>query len=563
MCSGTTKMTQEKKQISYDSGATWVDVIPSETRPALPVIEYESEDCGYVPPTPTQYRWTQSGTTCIGYDKYQNNIKEQSTDGGTTWSDVSPQQTQDVVIEYSSSQCQSPSVDKKWTATYIGGSTSSANCDSTSAITQNEINITNLASVNIGNCVNTIGNFTFSGCTTLSSVTIPNSVTSIGNMAFKNCENISSVTIPNSVTSIGWSAFSDCSGLTTANIPSGLTDINDLVFFNCRNLSAITIPNGITSIGRSAFEACFALSSVTIPNSVISIANRAFGVCVNIESVSLGSGITSIGDEAFSDCIGLTSITVNATTPPTIGNNVFDNTNDCDIIVPCASETAYKTAWAEYANRITCQITPPTPTFEGKWLATYTGGTTSSAQCDSTSAITENEINLTDLVSVEIGDCVTEIGDNALSGCTTLESVTIPDSVTYIGFYAFDSCSGLTSVELGSGVTTIAAFSFYFCFNLRSITIPNSVTLIGSGAFWGCTGLTSVSIGSGITEIAGNAFYYCSSLSTVTCLATTPPTLGTNAFSNTNNCPIYVPSESLNAYKSAWSDYASRIQAIS
>ena len=45
---------------------------------------------------------------------------------------------------------------------------------------------------------------------------------------------------------------------------------------------------------------------------------------------------------------------------------------------------------------------------------------------------------------------------------------------------------------------------------------------------------------------------------------TTPPTLSSNALDYTNNCPIYVPSASVNAYKSAnnWSTYASRIQAI-
>jgi hypothetical protein len=46
-CSGTTKMTQEKKQQSTDGGETWTDVIPTETRAALPVIEYNSPDCGY------------------------------------------------------------------------------------------------------------------------------------------------------------------------------------------------------------------------------------------------------------------------------------------------------------------------------------------------------------------------------------------------------------------------------------------------------------------------------------------------------------------------------------
>jgi len=40
--------------------------------------------------------------------------------------------------------------------------------------------------------------------------------------------------------------------------------------------------------------------------------------------------------------------------------------------------------------------------------------------------------------------------------------------------------------------------------------------------------------------------------------------LGASAFNDTNNCPIYVPSESVEAYKSAsgWSNYASRIQPI-
>ena len=46
-CSGTTKMTQEKKQQSTDGGETWTDVTPTETRAALPVIEQNSPDCGH------------------------------------------------------------------------------------------------------------------------------------------------------------------------------------------------------------------------------------------------------------------------------------------------------------------------------------------------------------------------------------------------------------------------------------------------------------------------------------------------------------------------------------
>ncbi|MBO7732168.1 MAG: leucine-rich repeat domain-containing protein [Methanobrevibacter sp.] len=268
---------------------------------------------------------------------------------------------------------------------------------------------------------------------------------------------------------------------------------------------------------------------------------------------------------------------------------------------------------------------PPEP----KWVATYTGGTTSSAECDASSAITQNEITKTNLQSVEIGQCVTSIGDRAFTSCTGLTSVTIgnsvtsigneafyrcpltsvtipnsittigsnaffqcnglasitiPDSVTSIGDQAFSFCSGLTSVTIGSGVTTIGDYvfqgssltsvtipdsvtsigqsAFASCLSLTSATIPNSVTTIGEMAFGFCWGLTSVTIPDSVTSIEQYAFFKCSGLTSVTVLATTPPTLGTNAFNDTGNSPIYVPAASVSAYQSAWSTYASRIQAI-
>ena len=76
--------------------------------------------------------------------------------------------------------------------------------------------------------------------------------------------------------------------------------------------------------------------------------------------------------------------------------------------------------------------------------------------------------------------------------------------------------------------------------------------------------MLSVTIGDRITSIGNDAFENHNKLTSITCLATTPPTLGSSAFNNTNDCPIYVPAESVEAYKAAsgWSAYASRIQAI-
>lgn len=124
---------------------------------------------------------------------------------------------------------------------------------------------------------------------------------------------------------------------------------------------------------------------------------------------------------------------------------------------------------------------------------------------------------------------------------TYMTKLEIPNSVTIINNYAFNSCSRLTSVKFPSGVTYIGASSFSNCSGLTSIDIPSNIYYIESMAFQGCSGLTSVIIRN-----------------------PTPPTLGSTAFNNTNNCPIYVPSESVEAYKGAtnWSSYASRIQAI-
>jgi len=183
--------------------------------------------------------------------------------------------------------------------------------------------------------------------------------------------------------------------------------------------------------------------------------------------------------------------------------------------------------------------TPPTPSY--KWLATYSGGTTSSAECDSSSEIVRDEINGTNLVSVEIGDCVTIIGDSAFDSCTSLTSIDISNSVTSIGDWAFRDCTSLTSCTIGSGLTSI-----------------------GQAAFVRCTSLTSIEIPSGVTSIGDYAFTYCTSLTSVTVNATTPPSLGFIVFDETNNCPIYVPSELVDVYKTDtnWSYYASKIQAI-
>ena len=462
----------------------------------------------------------------------------------------------------------------KYKLTLSDSSVVSAACDGTSAVTSGEVSpySSTLVAAEIGDCVTSIGNDTFSYCNSLSSITVPDSVTSIGEGAFGACYSLTSIVVDSNNTV--YDSRNNCNAIIE-------TSTNKLI----QGCNSTLIPSGVTSIGETAFSQCRSLTSITIPNSVTSIGDYAFYNCSGLTSVTIPNSVTSIGASAFRNCSGFTSITVNATTPPVLGNYAFQGST-CAIYVP--NVEAYKSAsgWSTYASRIQAI---PTPGFEGKYKLTLNDSTTVSAACDGTSAITSAETTAytSTLVSAEIGDCVsiigdlafdscyyltsidipsgvTTIGDLAFHYCYSLTSVDIPDSVTTIGDYAFSSCISLTSCTIGTGVTSISSNAFGICEGLSAITIPNSVTTIGAFAFSQCRSLTSIDIPNSVTSIGAYAFGSCSSLASVTVNATTPPTLDSNVFDG-STCPIYVPAASVETYKSAanWSTYASRIQAIS
>ena len=124
-------------------------------------------------------------------------------------------------------------------------------------------------------------------------------------------------------------------------------------------------------------------------------------------------------------------------------------------------------------------------------------------------------------------------GNNRYSG-----SVTIPEKVTYNG----------TTYR----VTSIGEHAFYGCSDLTSVTIPNSITNIAYYAFGRCSSLPSITIPNSVTSIGNKAFYSCDSLTSVTCEATTPPTVGSDAFYNVSkSISVYVPCGCVEAYKTA------------
>ena len=236
--------------------------------------------------------------------------------------------------------------------------------------------------------------------------------------------------------------------------------------------------------------------------------------------------------------------------------------------------------------------TPPPPPPVGNKLVYSISGNTYYIPCTTSSTLTLGEI-VADLVAhgyrmafsavtdAVIGDCVTTLDNDCFNGGRSITSVTIPNSVTSIGEGAFYHNFSLSSITIPSSVTHIGGGAFEQCSMLSSVTIPSSITSIEVETFDDCYRLREVIIPSSVTSIGSSAFYIEESsipsedaaaretLSgrQVYCYAEVPPTLGTNAFDTNYHSlqatyPIYVPSASVDTYKSAWSTYASRIQAI-
>ena len=140
-------------------------------------------------------------------------------------------------------------------------------------------------------------------------------------------------------------------------------------------------------------------------------------------------------------------------------------------------------------------------------------------------------------------DCVVRIK------YTQGEDFVIPCEESYIG--------NLESFELPSPYTRPDA---------TAVTVGNCTAQIGQTCFEDFFQLQTVYISSTVSSIRQQAFYGCSALTTVTIEATTPPTMvWNNTFQGCTSLQhIYVPAQSVNAYKTAqyWDTYANLIEPI-
>lgn len=431
-----------------------------------------------------------------------------------------------------------------------------------------------------------LGGNAFRDLDNLTNITIPNSIILIGYCAFYGCENLTTITIPSELKVIGDSAFTGCSKLTSINIPNSVTTIGAYAFSGC-SIATIFIPNSFISIGSYAFSGCKGtlcidnsnimnvtcyvdsfshklaysgifinskFSEIIFGDNVSIIPQNAFRECYYLKKITFGNNIKYIEDNAFYDC-GLSTVNL-PNSVISIGDKAFYSCNSMtDIYIPNSVISIGSNAFGDCNNLSNVHINDIAKWCEIKFNSSDSNPLYYADNLYVNGQLIEGVLKL---------DKINEIGQYAFYEYEHISSISLPDTVTHIGSYAFKGCDNLSSINLGNGLKIIYKYAFSTCRNLTDIHLCDGIVMINDYAFDCCSSLTKISIPNSITTIGEGAFSNCSSLSEVFCKATTPPSIGSIAFSyNASGRKIYVPASDddsiINAYKSAWSGFKSSI----
>lgn len=265
-------------------------------------------------------------------------------------------------------------------------------------------------------------------------------------------------------------------------------------------VGVIRFDGPVSRVGNFAFDEInrsHLLTGVQLPASVTILGTEAFGWCERLQDIVLPEHLSEIGTFAFFNCNLLTSVRI-PDSVTIIGDAIFES---CDNL-----------------ERI-----------EGKY-----------SSADERCLLVNGELNSFAYAGAaeeyRLPDETCSIGNSAMRNCDYPGRIILPEGVLTIKNEAF-AYSSICGVDLNRGLQTIEMYAFYAC-PITNVTVPETVSQIGQKAFMGCSLLESISV-----------------------LCVIPPKGAKEMFDKTGSCPIYVPAQSVAAYKTAqyWSDYADRI----
>lgn len=261
-----------------------------------------------------------------------------------------------------------------------------------------------------------------------------------------------------------------------------------------------------------------------------SIDEEAFEDCINLTTVILPQSLTSLGYLAFAYCTQLAEVYCYAESIPNIEADSSPfyaiQTNNITLHVPSNAIEAYKTTWpwSDFNPIVALGSTPD------------------------------------DDYSTISGKC----GDNVRYAYNKDSKILTISGKGMMYDYAYNNTpwslysDEILSVNIEEGVTSIGNRAFMNFRSLTSFDIPNSVTTIGEYALAGYSKLETLTIGKNVKFIDQHAFsMWGTNLSDIFCYAVEPPA-APKAFDDEDDYfllkevlrPIlHVPSGSIEAYK--------------
>ena len=332
----------------------------------------------------------------------------------------------------------------------------------------------NIKSVVIKNGITSIGNCIFHSASSASSIQIPTSVTSIGEYAFENWNALTTIVIPNSVTSIKKYAFNYCHGLVSVSIPNTVTSFGNSIFNDCTALTSVTINNdNAVENFKTIFPTYSKITTVTLGDGITSIPNSTFMGFGVLKSISVPATVESIGEYAFAYCTSLTDFKYLGTSNPTAVDNIFEESSSLKVIKVTSNYLDNECCglpivrFGVCGNNLNWELQPSTG-------ALVISGTGQMVNYTVNSPAPWNAYK-SDIKSINVGEGVKSIGNNALASCNNLFSINLPSSLISIGNSAFSGCINLSSVNFyGNTEPTNDKTAFSQCDSLVEVTVPTT-----------------------------------------------------------------------------------------
>ncbi|MBQ7320078.1 MAG: leucine-rich repeat domain-containing protein [Clostridia bacterium] len=349
-----------------------------------------------------------------------------------------------------------------------------------------------------GAAVVALGDGLFKDNTALTALFSPDTVTSIGTELLSGCRALTALRTPQlgaqrsdegylaylfGGKSAQAGAFKIGSSLDTVILSDVMVELPSMAFYSCYRLVMVILPEGMERIGSYAFYGCSSLRYAPLRDSLREIGDGAFAECTSLLGATVPDTVERIGLGAWMSCTAMERISL-----PFVGETRSDNTH-LGYIFGAESYT---------------------------WNRSFLPARLQSVAVRSGDIPNYAFYECVNLYRVTLPQDCTSIGVRAFHGASSLLSIDIPDSVTHIGDMAFSDCAWLREVSLGDGLVEIGMQAFMGCINLVSIEIPDEVTMLTPSLFSGCKRLEAVVVGDGLTTIDDGVFHNCISLSSVT-----------------------------------------------